>query len=44
MLAVRLQETDLPEAPAAAAHAARPQAVAAGTQDEFGLPAVPQRT
>ncbi|CAL5221272.1 g3432 [Coccomyxa viridis] len=38
-----LQETELPEAPAGA-HAARPQAVAAGHQDEFGLPAVPQRT
>ena len=42
-LACFLQETDLPEAPAGA-HAARPQAVAAGHQDEFGLPAVPQRT
>ena len=41
---LHVQETDLPEAPAASTHAARPQAYAAGPQDEFGLPAVPQRT
>ena len=37
---VCVQEQDLPEAPMA-----RPgHAVAAGGEDEFGLPAVPQRT